>query len=444
MRKLLIPALFAVPLVAQAPLSLQDAVQLGLKQHPSLLADRSGVEAAQAKIGVARGGYLPRVNYTESLTRSNNPVFVFSSLLTQHQFTEANFAIGPLNRPEPLSNFQSLVTADQTIFDAGRTKTNVRAARLGHNMTQEELRHDSMQVIANTVRAYDGTLLASEALNVAREAVRSAEADLKRARAIRQAGLSTEADVLSLEVHLASMREQEIRRSADLDVARAALNEAVGLPLDTPHDLTTPLTVATLKGAELPVYEKESVEYRPEARQARLAVNLAETQKSLTKSSYWPEIAVHGAFEVDRQTFADRGGANWTAMVSLRWNLFNGFSDKARVQEAAYAVQRAQALRSQAESQLRLNVRRAWADFRAAGERVDVTQAAVAQAEESLRITKNRFDAGLTSVTDLLRNETAVLEARNRRLAAIYDQRLAAVNLALAAGTLSPASEALL
>ena len=49
--------------------------------------------------------------------------------------------------------------------------------------------------------------------------------------------------------------------------------------------------------------------------------------------------------------------------------------------------------------------------------------AAVAQAEESLRITKNRYDSGLTTVTDLLRNETALLEARTRRLAAIHDQR---------------------
>jgi len=64
-------------------------------------------------------------------------------------------------------------------------------------------------------------------------------------------------------------------------------------------------------------------------------------------------------------------------------------------------------------------------------------------AEESLRITKNRFDAGLANVTDLLRTETALLEARNRRLAAVYDQRIAAVSLVLATGKLSPTSEVL-
>ena len=53
---------------------------------------------------------MPKVNYSESWTRSDNPVFVFSSLLTQHQFGEQNFQIGPLNRPDFLNNFQSQVT----------------------------------------------------------------------------------------------------------------------------------------------------------------------------------------------------------------------------------------------------------------------------------------------------------------------------------------------
>ena len=129
--------------------------------------------------------------------------------------------------------------------------------------------------------------------------------------------------------------------------------------------------------------------------------------------------------------------------MSLRWNVFDGGADRARIEEAAYGLERARALENQASSQVRLQVRRAYADYRSAAERIDVTQAAVAMAEESLRITKNRYESGLSNVTDLLRTETALLEVRNRRLAAIYDQRIAAVTLELAAGTLSDKSEVL-
>ena len=86
---------------------------------------------------------------------------------------------------------------------------------------------------------------------------------------------------------------------------------------------------------------------------------------------------------------------------------------------------------------------RAWAGVSAAQQRIEVAQAAVAEAEESLRITQNRYQAGLGTVTDLLRTETAVLEARTRRLAAVHDQRIAAGMLEMAAGTLGPDSEVL-
>jgi outer membrane protein TolC len=138
-----------------------------------------------------------------------------------------------------------------------------------------------------------------------------------------------------------------------------------------------------------------------------------------------------------------QGGANWFVGATLRWNLFNGFGDKARIQEAGHALRSAEAQKQQAEAGIRLHVRRAYADVRAAQERIGVTNAAVAEAEESLRITKNRYESGLSTVTDLLRNETALLEARMRRLAAIHDQRVAAVFLEQAAGTLSENSQVL-
>ncbi|HFB98708.1 MAG TPA: TolC family protein, partial [Bryobacterales bacterium] len=103
----------------------------------------------------------------------------------------------------------------------------------------------------------------------------------------------------------------------------------------------------------------------------------------------------------------------------------------------------AEAKKREAEAGVRLQVRQAYADLMAAQERVEVASAAVAQAEESLRIIKNRYEAGLATVTDLLRNETALLEARTRRLAALYDQRVAAAMLELATGALTIDSEVL-
>ena len=88
--------LLAVPLWAQDPLSLRDAVRLSLRENKAIAGATAGARASEARITQARGGMLPKVNYSESFARSDNPVFVFSSLLTQHQFGAGELRHRPL------------------------------------------------------------------------------------------------------------------------------------------------------------------------------------------------------------------------------------------------------------------------------------------------------------------------------------------------------------
>jgi len=445
MKKTLITLVFAVyPLGAQDPvLALTDAVRLALVKNKSIEASVAARNAAAARISQARSGLLPKVNYSESWTRSDNPVFVFSSLLTQHQFGTDNFQIGPLNRPDFLNNFQSQLTADQALYDAGQTKHAIRSAELTKDIATEDGRHTQMEVIAGVVRAYYDALLSADQLTATVQAMRSAEADLARAENIHSAGMSTDVDTLSIRVHLASVREQQIRREADVEVARAALNDAIGLELDTPHTLTSQLLPLDAPEGSLRDRENSAIAQRPEARQAKLATSLAKTQAATARGNLHPQVTLHGAYEADRQRFVTGGGDNWLVSVGLRWNLFNGFGDKARIEESEFALQRSSAEEARAGSTIRLQVHRAYADLHAATQQIEVAKAAVAEAEESLRITQNRYEAGISNVTDLLRTETTVLEARTRHLAAVRDQRLAAAMLEFAAGVLSPDSAVL-
>ena len=437
--------IFAVAILArgQDAISLKEAVRQAMTRSKVIEASGASKDAASARVTEAKGGLLPKVNYSESWTRSDNPVFVFSSLLTQRQFSESNFGIESLNRPDFLNNFQSLVTADQLLYDAGKTKRAVRTADLGWDLSREDSRRSQLEVIAQVVRFYYDTQLGAEQIKVTTQAMRSAEADLERSEARRASGMATDADVLSIRVHLAGVREEQIRQSADLEVARAAMNDAMGLALDSVHSLTTPLAPLPVAQTELSGYEKNAVDGRPEARQTRLAAEIAGVQAADARSNYLPQVTLHGAFEADRQRFAYRGGANWLVSIGLRWNLFNGGADKAKIAESEAAIRRTAAEQVRAESGIRLQVRQAWANLKAAQQRIESAQASVAEAQESLRISQNRFAAGLSTVTDLLRTETALLETQTRYLAAVHDQRIAAAMLEFAAGTLSPDSEVL-
>ena len=416
---------------------------MALRHDPSVTTAARHTKAAASRIDQARAGRLPQLQYSESWTRSNNPVFVFSSLLLQRQFTEKNLALGPLNRPDFLDNFQSQVTVEQTVYDWGAAEARIRAAEAAHGAAQQQEEAARLSLTARVIHAYSSAVLAEAGVAAAQAAVRSAEADEERARAMRSAGLSTDSDVLSIQAHLAAMRELEIRRRYEARAALAALNEALGQPLDTPLQLTTELRPAPIPAESPESYAAAAAKRRPDLAQTRLALTGAGQQLLAARSALRPQLFLRGGFEANRQEFIRQGGANWLITASLRWNLFDGGASRARVTEASAAQEAAQAQLREMEHGVQLEVFRAWTEARSANERVAVVGAAVAQAEESLRIIKNRYEHGLATVTDLLRNEMALLEARMRQLAAIDDQRLAAAHLELVAGTLSAQSEAL-
>jgi outer membrane protein TolC len=422
-------------------LSVQQAIANALTNHPSLKGSREATLAAAARTSGMRGAFLPRVNYSEGWQRSDNPVFVFGSLLNQRQFTAANFDLGLLNNPPFLNNFQSQIGVEQTVFNGGHTQAQLKSARLGHAVAEEETRRTEMQVIGAVLRTYYSALLSQENARVAAEAVRSAEADLKRAETRLAAGATTESDMLSLRVHLAAMREQQIRRDAGVKIGFAELNEAMGLSLDSSFHLTTVLRPAETQAIDGKQVEADALANRPEPRQARLATEIGGEQEKVVRAAMMPEITVRAGFEVDRQTFATRGGVNWVAGAGLRWNLFNGFSDRARADGARHETERSRATELQVAAATRLGARRVWLELQAAAQRIEVARATVAMAAESLRIVRNRYEAGLAEVTELLRAETAMLEAQARDLEAVRDQRLAAVTLEEVRGTLSTDSE---
>ena len=437
-RFLTILVLAGPALLAQEALTLRQAVDLALHSNPLVAAADAGEKEAEARIRQAHSGYLPRFQFLESVQRGDNPVFVFSSLLTQHQFSAANFAISSLNRPDAMNNYQSQLAVEQVVLDARQTRRSVEVARFSRQIAGEDTRRSHSDIILNVLRTYFGVTLAEKNLEVARQSVDSARADLVRAESIYQSGRSTQADVLALHVHLAAIEEQQIRASNDLAVARGALNDALGVSLDRAFELTTPLD-SSVGAPECTIeeYRRLAAENRPEMRQAELAQRLTRAQQQIAGASYWPQVALQGIVEADRQNFFSKGGANWFTAVTLRWNLWNGGETKARVEQARFAEARAEALRKHADSAIHLEVRKAYLDLRAAAQRVEVAAAASAEAEEAHRIIQNRYQAGLITVTELLRSEAALAAARTRRLAAVYDHRIAAAALEHAAGTLT-------
>lgn len=426
---------------AQEKLTLAQAVRKALESNPDLAMDAPARAAADAELAATRSGYRPRLDFEQSVLGGNNPVYVFGTRLTQREFTTADFALDSLNRPDPLQNLQTRVTAQQSIWDFGRTRERTDAARAGVEITDWTHQDHVRQVLLGVIEAYYSVALAREAQDAAGAALASSESIVKQAQARVESGLAIEADLLRGRVQLATARQAEIQARGQVELAASALNRLMGLPLDTPLGTTAPLTRAAYT---LPQPEGLLAELRkrPDYQRVQSEMRQAETEVRGKQSQFFPVLGAFASWEADNPSIKEAGGSNWTAGLSLRWNIYAGGSDSALLKASRQRLEQKRRQLEAMESAMQLEVRQALIRVRTAEQQVQAMQTAEEQSQESLRILRNRYEAGLATMTDLLAAETARSAARTSLAEAIYRHHLSFAQLEFAAGALTPESQA--
>ena len=418
---------------AAQTLTLEDAIKRAQGDTADARALASSIEEANARIQRAQSAFWPRIDLTETVQRGNQPVYVFGSLLSQRQFTAANFAIAALNHPDPVTNTRTAVTLEQPVYNAGLTRLGVRAATLerdgaaaARDTARQELGFRAAQAFVRVLRL-EATVRATDA------AVTAAESDRRRAQARRDVGLVTEADVLAVDVQLADMRQRQIAAAGDLAVGGMQLAEAVGLPLTVSIAPIRPASRPTSADGDALV--REALTRHPQVLQADIQLQLAENRRSTARAALLPTVGVQGGWEFNGATLGAQQ-SSWVIGAEMRVNVFRGFADTARMTEARHAHVRATAERERAERRIEVDVRGALAQLATARAREEVGRAALTQARESQRIIRDRYESGLATVTDVLRAAEAALEAESRATSAEMDVILQTVALDRALGRL--------
>jgi outer membrane protein TolC len=414
-------------------LTLEDAVRRAQGESPDARALVSSIEEANARIQRAQSGFWPRVDLSETVQHGNQPVYVFSSLLSQRRITAANFAIPALNHPAPVTNTRTVVALEQPVFNAGLTRLGVQAATLDRNMATAARDTARQELGFRAAQAFMRVLQLEAMLRATDAAVAAAESDGHRARARRDVGLVTEADVFAVDVQLADMRQRQIATAGDLAVGRMQLAEAVGLPLTAPVAPVRPAARPTPADGEALV--REALATHPQLQQATIRLQLADNARSTARAALLPTVGLHGGWEFNGETLGVQQ-SSWVIGAEVRVNVFRGFADTARMTEARHAHVRATAERERVERRIELEVRGVLAQLAAARAREEAGRAALTQARESQRIVRDRYEGGLATVTDVLRAAEAALEAESRATTAETDVVLQTVALDRALGRL--------
>lgn len=442
-RSLLCAALCGFSAQAQeAPWTLQQAAARALQKNPETMTAQAEIRQAEAGTQRARSGLLPRFAFTEDLSRGDDPVYAFGTRLRQRQFTQANFALNELNRPNPTGNFSTRFSGAWRLFDSLRTERSIAAARQQERSATEGARAVDQKVIFDVVQAWEAVLYTQRRLEVARHEQATAEVLLQSSEERVRAGFTVASDRMAALVNVSARKQEEIAAEGDLEMAWAQLRLAVGEP-EMPQTALPSLEARTF---ETPSFEEQlgmALKTRPDLLALRAAQSAQGKGVAAARSALGPQIGAYGSWEEDRASLDRAGGHHWMAGAQIQIDLFPA-DKRAELHREEAVKARVDAQVTAYEQKLRLQILQARTHLRVAAQSMQTAQAALDQASEGLRIVKNRYDAGLTNITDLLRAEDAERESRTNYWRAVDGNALSYAENLFATGTLTlAATEAL-
>jgi outer membrane protein TolC len=421
--------------VADEPvLTLPLAVEIALRTNPLMRATAAGQQIAEAKSQEAKAGRYPLLQFNQNITRSNNPVFVFGSLLEQARFGPGNFNLESLNSPDSLTNVRTSLSFRLPVFDQRQNSTRITRADLDRQRAEAQDRMVRQKVRFEVLKSFYGWLVSNARKDVADEAVKLSEADVKRARDMFETGIVVQSDLLSAEVQLAEFRQQQIQSEGDLIAAMAAFNTSLGVDIEVTHKLAGELAEKAFPEASQTELLRLAMENRPELVQHRLALRSAQEGKRSAVGTFLPRVELFGGVGLSGQDFIS-GSSDYTLGATLSFDIFDA-GRNARIAQTRANELMATADYEQQAAGVRLEVVRAYQQYISARARVRVASRIVEQAREALRIVQNRYEEGLVTISEVLRAQTSFMRASHTMLAARYDHYAGYGALLLATGRL--------
>lgn len=410
-------------------LSLQQAVDLSLRNNLSTLLAHERRREARGRALVSLSGVLPNLSgsiYQASITENIAALGFKPGLIPGLTST----FIGPFN------NFDARINLVQNIFNlsairrAQSGKTDVHIAHLEEDLAGQ-------QVTNQTAMAY------LEALRSVR-AVEAAQADLELANSLfklasdqHDAGVATGVDVTRAQTRVAQQQYRLADAQRAAEQARLQLLRVVGLPLSSSPSLSDVLRFVP----EAPMPATDAVQ---SAEQSRLEIRIAEQQVKLNdydrraaEAEQYPSVEFDGNYGASGITAAQDDLPTRTVMVKLNVPIFNGGVTRGRIEEATSRFVQAQYTLNDTRAQVEEDVRIAQQTLAAAADEVRAADQAFALAERQLQMARDRFQAGVADNIEVINAQTDLADARNAQVAALAQYTAARINLFYALGHIS-------
>jgi len=417
------------------PLTLTEAIQIAVVENPEVKAAGFYVDSMESRANQARSGFFPQIHFTETFSRTNNPMWSFGAKLNQNTITQSDFDIERLKDPDAVNNFALAVSASWSVYNGGRTKISWDQAKYNHSAASLEYAGILQEIIARTATAYVGLLLAKEDLVVVEQTLESARANLKMVQSRFNSGFVVKSDLLRARVRIAEIEQQHFQSESQIIVARSLLNTSMGLTENRPINLVTPFRKCIEIAGTVEDWTHTAFAKRPDLEKMRYQEKIAEQEVRKSRAGHLPALQIVGNYEIDSKNFSNSAD-NYNIGALMRMNLFSGYGISAKINASKSSLEQIREIRKGMELGAGVQVREAFLMARSAWKSIDVARSAMEQAEEGLRIVKNRYNNGLLTIVALLDAEVARQRAYTRYFKSLHNFKVARIKLFLASGTI--------
>jgi len=386
-------------------LTLQQAEQLAIQNHPLIQAASNLASAAKAQLTETRSAYYPTV---------------YGSLTGVGAENNSRIAAGGLNNPIIYDRYANGVTVTQLVTDFGRTHELVKSSDLHAQAQQEGVVTTRAQVLLQVDQSYFAALKAQSVLAVAEETVKARQLVSDQVTELAKNKIRSDLDVNFANVNLAQAQLLLIQAQNDLRSSFARLSTALGS-----SDLVTyqlgeqPLPPAPT--SDVTALVRQALRDRPELVGQRLTVRSAQSFATAERDLKLPTISALGTAgltPVNESPLAPRYAAGG---VNVDIPIFNGHLYGARETEAQSRAQAETQYLRDLQNQIVRDVQTAWLDANAAFQRLSVTDRLLAEANQALDLAQGRYSLGLSSIIELTQAELNQTTARIEQASAKYD-----------------------
>ena len=319
-----------------------------------------------------------------------------------------------LTDPDPQHDFETRLDLQQPLFDPDRYYTGQRA-RLAARAARAASRWSEEEAALAALRAYLEVQRAEAADTWVHSSQQEAEEILRLASERHAAGLGLKADELRARVFLAETRRYAVASENDIHVARQRLAQAIGRD-GVPVEIAAPLT----EGDFPPSGDGDGhLEQRADLEAAALRSAGSETGVQQARAAWLPRAGVQASYAWhDETTPFGTDSASWGVLVGAQWELFDGLRRPAADKRAKAEYRAAEAERREATEQSRLQLVEARLRSEEARLQLELARQALGEADESSRLLRQRYEAGLTDLADVLAAQSALDRARFDAVAA--------------------------